>query len=336
MVGQAGIVDLLHLAMRRKELRQRDAVGVVLRHSHRQRLRAAQHEPRVERAENRARGVLVELQPLEVGVRGGHDNPADAVAVAVQILRRAVQHHVGAELDRPLNRGAGERVVDDELCAVAVGELGGRRQVRQGEHGVGRRLDEQQLRRRLEGAGGRVEIAGVDVREVQPVPPQDALEVAIRAAVRVVGDDDVIARGEKGGDRRDGRHARGERERALAALNRRDVGFDGRARRVLRPRVLVALVLAEGILDVRGRLEDRGDDGAGRRIGLLAGVDATGGKARAIVECHGGAITISSIVRASYACDRPRRPSLILTSRRAPAAAGRSTSSRAAGPVARS
>ena len=46
------------------------------------------------------------------------DHAADAVAVAVQIFGRAVRDEVGAELDRPLQARAGERVVDDEPRVV--------------------------------------------------------------------------------------------------------------------------------------------------------------------------------------------------------------------------
>ena len=56
-----------------------------------------------------------------------------------------------------------------------------------------------------------------------------------------------------------------EGERRLAALDRGDVGLERGARRVLRPRVLVALVLAELLLHVGRGLEDRRDDRAGCR-----------------------------------------------------------------------
>ena len=144
--------------------------------------------------EDRAGRVLVEPQPLEVRVGRRDDDAADAVAVAVQVFRGAVQHHVGAELDRPLHGGAGERVVDHQLRAVSVRQRGRGGQVRQAQHRVGRRLDEQQLRGRRERVRGGIEIAGVHVGEVQLVPPQHALEEPERAAIRVVGDDDVVAR----------------------------------------------------------------------------------------------------------------------------------------------
>ena len=55
------------------------------------------------------------------------DDAADAVAVAVQVLRRAVHDEVGAELDRPLQARARERVVDDQPDAVRVRERRGGR-----------------------------------------------------------------------------------------------------------------------------------------------------------------------------------------------------------------
>ncbi len=51
-------------------------------------------------------------------------------------------------------------------------------------------------------------------------------------------------------------------------------------------RVLEALVLAERLLHVGRRLVDRRDDGAGRRIGLLAGVEADGAEPRVRCELH--------------------------------------------------
>ena len=59
-------------------------------------------------------------------------------------------------------------------------------------------------------------------------------------------------------------------------------------RRVLRARVLEALVAAELFLDVGRGLEDRRDDGAGRRVGLLAGVDADSREARVCGEFQRG------------------------------------------------
>ena len=64
----------------------------------------------------------------------------------------------------------------------------------------------------------------------------------------------------------------------LPLLQRGEVRLQRRARRVLRARVLVALVPPELGLHVGRGLVDRDRDGAGVRLRLLAGVDAIGGK----------------------------------------------------------
>ena len=68
----------------------------------------------------------------------------------------------------------------------------------------------------------------------------------------------------------------------LAAFDRRQVALERHARRVLRAAVLEALVLAELLLHVGRRLVDRRDDGAGRRIRLLAGVQTDGAEPSAV------------------------------------------------------
>ena len=84
--------------------------------------------------------------------------------------------------------------------------------------------------------------------------------------------------------------------------------FERRPRRVLRPRVLVALVLAERLLDVGRGLVDRRDDRAGRRIGLLAGVNADRAETRARRELHR--------VQSRYVLIRDRSDGRLATPRR--------------------
>ena len=81
---------------------------------------------------------------------------------------------------------------------------------------------------------------------------------------------------------------------ALPAFDRREVGLERQARRVLRARVLEALVLAERVLHVGRGLIDRRDDRAGRGVGLLAGVQADRGESRVRVELHDPIISRSS------------------------------------------
>src|SRR4029079_19086012 len=87
-------------------------------------------------------------------------------------------------------------------------------------------------------------------------------------------------------DRTDGRHPRCIGERRASALDRRNVGLERGARRVLRARVLVALVPPQLVLHVRRRLVDRRDDGAGARIWDLTSVNTDGGEASVRAEFH--------------------------------------------------
>ena len=61
--------------------------------------------------------------------------------MAAEVLRRRLDDEVGAELERPAQDGRGERVVDDEQRAVAVGELGQGGDVDDDDRRVGDRLD---------------------------------------------------------------------------------------------------------------------------------------------------------------------------------------------------
>ena len=124
-------------------------------------------------------------------------------------------------------------------------------------------------------ARDRRDVRRVDVGEVELILPQHALEQPVGAAVGVVGDDDVVAGLRAASSpRRSAAMPEANANAALPSLDGGDVGLQRRARRVLRPRVLVALVHAQCLLDVGGCLVDRGDDGAGRWVRFLAGMDA--------------------------------------------------------------
>ena len=97
-------------------------------HPQRQRLGAAQHQPRIERAEDRARRVLHEPQPLDVVVarrrrrrrrrcRCGRSGTSSCCAAT-----RSAPNSIGR-----WTYGARERVVDDQPHAVAVRERRPRR-----------------------------------------------------------------------------------------------------------------------------------------------------------------------------------------------------------------
>ena len=175
------------------------------------------------------------------------DDAADAVAVAVQELRRAVHDDVGAERQRPLDVRAGERVVDDHADVVPVRDVAARTRcsVMCSIGLVGVSMNRYLVFGVIAGSISS-RLRRVDVGEVEPELAPHALEQPERAAVGVVADDEVVARLEPGQDGVDGRHARGEGERRGAGFDGREVALERHARRVLRAAVFEALVAGRG------------------------------------------------------------------------------------------
>ena len=99
---------------------------------------------------------------------------ADHVGVAVQVLRRRVHDDVEAELERPLDVGAGEGVVGDRdqrrarLASAAIAF-----EVDELQQRIGRRLDPDHPRLRPDRRLDRVEVGEVD--EGRPAGPAERL-----------------------------------------------------------------------------------------------------------------------------------------------------------------
>jgi hypothetical protein len=136
----------------------------------------------------------VEGQPgAEVVVRGDQ-RAADDVRVPAHVLGGRVHDHVGAERERLLQVGGGEGVVHDQQRPRVVRHLGERGDVADAEQRVGRRLhpDDPGLARLHGGAHG-LDRGQVRRRPVDAPALVDLGEEPEGAAVRVVGDDDVVA-----------------------------------------------------------------------------------------------------------------------------------------------
>ena len=260
-----------------QHLGDRRGVGAVAVHAHRERLDAAQHEVAVERRRHRADRVLQEPEPLgELGVVGG-DEAADDVGVAAEVLGGRVHDDVGAERERLLQVRRGERVVDDDARAARVRELARPRRCRRstsaGLVGVSIQTSRVSSGHAASSASRSVRSTAVHARPCGVVHLVDEPE---RAAVRVVGDDHVVARAEQcagSRPRRPGRsrtRARAARPRATRGTPRARRGSGCRCARTRSP------VLADRVLGERRRQRDRRHDRAGRGIGLLAGVDGAG------------------------------------------------------------
>ena len=202
-----------------------------------------------------------------------HRDPADRIRVTVQELRRRVDGEVRSELERPLEIRRRERVVDDDERSALVRDLRQQRNVAEGHHRVRGGLEVQHLRVRAHRGAHRVGVRGVYERELDAVSRLDLREVAVGPAVRQVRADDVIARLHERGHGGDRCHPGGEGARPDPRFEHGDVLLESRPRRVLRARVLVALVPSERLLHVRGRLVDRDGDRSGAGIRRVACVN---------------------------------------------------------------
>jgi len=101
------------------------------------------------------------------------------------------------------------------------------------------------------------------------------------AAVNGFGQDHMVARAQQAKDRVNSRHAGRKNISAVAAFQLGNGAFKSFAVRVISARVIVPFVLAQFLIDVRGGLIDRCDDGSGGGIGLLP--DMNGVVAKPIV-----------------------------------------------------
>ena len=194
---------------------------------------------------------------------------------------------VGAVLERPHEVGRGQRVVDDERDAGLLGHGRDRRNVGDDAARIGDRFDEDRFRllgdQRLETA----RVGGIGPFHLPTEPLERVVELVDGAAVELGRCDELVA----------GFHQRVEHDLlgGMAGSNRQSRGpalqgghplFQHRAGRVGDAGIDVSEGLQaeerRGMIDILehegGRLVDRRDAGARRRIGLRARVNRQGGE----------------------------------------------------------
>ena len=167
VIGQAGVIDLLHLGVVGQELDDLFGVFIVAVQTQGERLGTLQQHPCVERADAAAQiaqdhgahighkggraGSLGKADAVVAGVRlreggefaaglpvelaGVNDDAAQRGAVAADELGGRMDNDVGTMLDRADQVGRAEGVVDDKRNAVLVGDSGNG--VNVGDVGVG-------------------------------------------------------------------------------------------------------------------------------------------------------------------------------------------------------
>ena len=273
---QERVPNPLHGRAALQPLGDRQGVRVVLVHPERERLHAPLHEPGVEGRRIQADGFLREDHLLVPGRVVGHDDAAQTIRVAVHVLRRARQRERGAELERALEVGRGERVVDEDRGPDLFRHRRDRRDVQDLEHRVRRRLEPDERGPCFLDRAVLRRIREVDVAHAQAELLEDLREDPERAAVDVLlGEHEIPARQrrEHGSDRR---HPVPEDGRVLASLETRERHPEAGEIGIARTGVVVAPGLPRA--DLReGRCGiNRRHDGTGLLVGFLADVDRAG------------------------------------------------------------
>src|SRR5439155_932418 len=110
-------------------------------HPEGERLEAPPDEERFERTEGRPEHLVHEPDPVEQTSLRRDDGSRDYVAVTPEVFRRAVQHAVDPELDRPLVDRGGEGVVGERRGAHGLGRRHGLREVRDHHRRIRRGLN---------------------------------------------------------------------------------------------------------------------------------------------------------------------------------------------------
>ncbi|MNS81596.1 hypothetical protein D3C72_1153100 [compost metagenome] len=315
VVGQTGVVDPLHLGVGLQIVGHGCGVLDVPVHAQGQGLQPLQDQEAVEGRDGRA---CVAQQhrphPADIGRRAqrlgidhaviGHlglvqaaearlvlgpgevaavdDGPADAGAVAADILGQGVDDDVGAVLDRAGQVGGRHGVVDDQRQALGVGRIGQGGEVHDIAQRIADGLAEDRLGALIGVGGDGGDVVGVDEAHLDAVLGQGVGEQVVGAAIEGAGGDDVVAGLGDGQDGvGDGRHARGHGQGRDPALQRRQTLLQHVGRRVHDAGVDIARHLQVeqvgpvlGVVEgVAGGLIDRHRDRLGRRVGRIAGVD---------------------------------------------------------------
>ncbi len=252
----------------------------MLRGAQRQGLQAAMGEEAREGIEDAAHGVVQETQTVgQIGVLAHHRGAADQVGMPAHIFRHRMDDDVNAEFNRPLHGGRREGVVGHGQDAALLRNLRDGIEIGHFQQRVAGRLDPDHFRLRRDGGLNRRRIRSIDMRhrQIGRAFPH-AMEQPPGSAVQIARRDDMAAMIEQFKDRRLRRQSRSESEAANAAFQIRHRRFEGGARRIARPRILPACVLAGRGLDESRGGEDRLDHRAGGGIGVLVAVNGACGK----------------------------------------------------------
>ena len=145
MVGAARINDTPDLRMRGEEIGDLGRAFRLLTHPDRQRFKALQQRPCVERRQAGSGVSEIVVQVLIDPLLVRQDDAAKAAALAVDVLGGGIDDDMRAEFERLLLQRRGEDIVDDKPRAGLVGEFRHRSDVDYFQRRIGRAFEEEQF-----------------------------------------------------------------------------------------------------------------------------------------------------------------------------------------------
>jgi hypothetical protein len=190
-----------------------------------------------------------------------------------------VDDHVGAEVQRVLEVGSEEGVVDNEECLLLLANLSDASDVADSESRVGGSLSPDDLGVRLDGLSDKVKVSEVDEIDLDSLSLRKYLsKISLGTAVDIVNAEDVVTGGEEVGDGEESRAAAVESEGILCVLEGGEVALEAESRGIATTSIVEAHRLTRVGLSEGGREIDGRGDTAELAVGLIAAVDGASGE----------------------------------------------------------
>ena len=191
MIGKAWVVNAGDGGMGYQPFGYRLSVRAVTLHPHRKRFDAADGEPGIHWAGNGTDSKLEEGHLLGNGVMVRDDGTTEHVGMPTQVFGRRVGDDIGAECERILQVGRGERVVDHDDCTSRVADFGERSDVADLHQRVARCLDPEHCCAGCRCRPHRCQIGEIDDVELHPPWHEDAIDQTMRSAIDIAAHDNV-------------------------------------------------------------------------------------------------------------------------------------------------
>ena len=233
MRGQSGVVDARHRRLGLQPSSHRQRIGALRLHADAQCLHALEHDPGVERRQRHAGGAHHRSEDVDDQLRGSADRAGHDTALPVEVLGARMDHQVGAQFGRALQRRRAEAVVDRQQRAGGMGDVGQGGDVADIGQRVGRRLGEQQARLRPHRGAPFGDVGLRDEGRLHAELAELLAEQVERRAEDGARADDVVAGLQQAhAHHEDRRHAGGGADGGFGAFERGQALLEARDRRV--------------------------------------------------------------------------------------------------------